>query len=209
MPAFVGYPIVPVFPIGAGWAPILMLSPPQFEPGIPRPPFGDPPVPSKVVPRPRPTDPALAARLVKMGDNLFRAGNLNRAQERYEQAVRADFSDAAPRMRLAQVAMVRARYSEAADHLREAQAADPHWLDHPRDVQTLFGDPSDFAAQVGRLETHLQAHPEDRDAWLMLGINRLLTGQSREASDIFLRISGDHPDPALSAFLDASTRRVP
>ncbi len=142
-----------------------------------------------------------------MGDNVFRAGNYNRAQERYQQAVRADTSDAVPRMRLAQVAMVRGKYAEAAENLREAQAADPRWLDNPRDIQALFGDPSDFAAQIAKLETHLQVHPEDRDAWMMLGINELLTGEARAAADIFLRLTGDDSDPALSAFLDASTRR--
>ena len=205
-PTVVGLPFMPF----VLWSPLAMLPAPAPWPGpmIPAPPGGDMPfpLPTKQMPRPSRVDPAKAEKLVKLGDNLLRAGIFGRAKERYRQAARADFSSAIPRMRLAVLAMVTGRYSEAADGFREAQAADPRWLDHPRDIQALFGDPSDFDARLAKLETHLQAHPEDRDAWLLLGITRLLTGNADLAADIFLRISREPPDPTLSAFLDAARR---
>jgi cytochrome c-type biogenesis protein CcmH/NrfG len=89
--------------------------------------------------------------------------------------------------------------------LREAQTAEPGWLDHAFDVQGLFPEPPKFAAQIARLEAHLQRHPDDRDAWLMLGAQWLLSGRVQLAADVFLRL--DDPsrpaDETLEAFLDA------
>ena len=210
VPIIVGIPIAPFAPMGTGWSPSMIFPSPQAFPAIPPPPGGDPPLPvARPLPPPRRTDPAKAEKLVRRGDNLLHAGILGRARERYQEAARVDFSSAIPKMRIAEIAMIGGHYAEAADGMREAQAADPRWLDHPRDIQPLFGDPSDFDAQLAKLETHLQAHPEDRDAWLLLGINRLLTGKSEVAADIFLRITGDKPDPTVSAFLAAARRLQP
>jgi len=90
------------------------------------------PLPPGGIPRVRPgldalrkkADPAKASQLVTIGDRLHRAGNTRRAEERYEQAARANSRSAAPRARLAQIAVGRGRYAEAANHLREAQAAE-------------------------------------------------------------------------------------
>lgn len=208
VPILVPFAGMPFYPGGASWSPAFLPPPAGPIPAIPAPPEGDPPVPSKQVPRAMRTDTAQAAKLVKMGDNLFRAGNLNRARERYQQASRADASAAVPRLRLAEVAMVNGKYAEAANGLREAEAAEPGWLNHARDIQPLFGDPADFAAQISKVETYLQAHPEDRDAWMILGINKLLTGKAQDAADIFLSIGDEPLDPALSAFLAASRRKL-
>jgi len=159
------------------------------------------------VAKPRRTDSTRSGHLVTIGDRLFRTGNLHRAAERYEQALSADPRAAAPRVRLAQVAIVRGRYSEAANRYREAMTSEPGWLINAPDVQSIYGEPSDFAKQIARLESHLQAEPKDRDAWLVLGAQWYLSGQSRKASDVFLRLSDRQGDPTLAAFLDASTPR--
>ena len=49
------------------------------------------------------------------------------------------------------------------------------------------------------------AEPGDRDAWLVLGAELFLSGQTHRAADIFLRLTDRKPDPALAAFLDAAT----
>jgi cytochrome c-type biogenesis protein CcmH/NrfG len=143
------------------------------------------------------------------GDRVFRTGNLHRAAERYEQAMAADPASAAPRLRLAQVALVRGQYSEAANRFREAQSLEPNWLVNAPDVQSLYSEPADFARQISRLESHLHAQPGDRDAWLVLGAQWYLSGQSRKASDVFLRLSDRKGDAVLAAFLEASTPRGP
>ncbi len=150
-------------------------------------------------------DPDRAQQLMTYGDRLFRADNRTRAVERYEQAIDADPSDADPRLRLAQVAVARGDYTEAANRLREAQTAEPDWLlKNPFDVQALYGEPGDFGAMLGALESHLTTHPGDRDAWLVLGAQLFLSGRTGRAADVFLRLTDRKPDPTLSAFLDAS-----
>jgi tetratricopeptide (TPR) repeat protein len=207
--------------VGAGYGAYLVpaivvvpaaLPPPLFATGVPlagpmpggglRGPWIEPP--AGAVTRP---DPARGARLVTLGDRLFRAGNTRRARDRYEQAARTNPASASPHLRLAQLALVRAEYAEAADQLRRAQAAEPGWLIRAPDVQALFAEPTRFAAQIARLESHLQANPEDRDAWLVLGAEMFLTGRTQKASDVFLRLSDRKPDETLAAFQDASIPR--
>jgi len=167
----------------------------------PRPPQGEP--------KPRKADPGRSGQLVKIGDRLLRADNLHRAAERYEQAMGADPTAAAPRVRLAQVALARGQYTEAANRIREAMTTEPGWLINAPDIQSIYGEPSDFARLIAKLESHVQAHPNDRDAWFLLGAQWYLSGQSRKASDVFLRLSDRRGDPALTAFLDASKPRHP
>jgi cytochrome c-type biogenesis protein CcmH/NrfG len=143
------------------------------------------------------------------GDRHFRAGDIPRAAERYSQAVAADPNLAAPRVRLAQVELQRGHYAEAANRFREAIATEPGWLFKAPDIQAIYGEPADFARQIRKLETHLQAHPGDRDAWFVLGAQWYLSGQTRKAADVFLRLSDRKADPALTALLDAATPRPP
>ena len=83
----------------------------------------------------------------------------------------ADPNSAAPRIRLAQVEIVRGHYAEAANKYREAMTAEPGWLVNARDVQSLYGEPGEFAKQIAKLETHLHIEPNDREAWFVLGAN--------------------------------------
>jgi tetratricopeptide (TPR) repeat protein len=159
--------------------------------------------------KPRKTDPTRSGQLVTIGDRLFRAGNLHRAAERYEQAMNADPAASSPRVRLAQIALVRGNYAEAADRYREAMATEPGWLANAPDDQAIYGEPGDFNKQISKLETHLQAQPGDRDAWFVLGAQWYLSGQTGKAADVFLRLSDRKGDATLAAFLDASTPRRP
>ena len=155
------------------------------------------PVPAPLDPaKARKPDPSRAAQLVTLGDRNFRAGNLHREAERYTQAVSADPSAAMPRVRMAQVAVNRGQYAEAANHYRDAMVAEPGWLIHAPDVQAIYGEPADFAKQIARLETHLQADPQDRDGWFVLGAQWYLSGQTRKAADVFLRLTDRKADAA-------------
>jgi cytochrome c-type biogenesis protein CcmH/NrfG len=146
-----------------------------------------------------------------LGDRLFRAGNLKKAEERYHQASRLATDLAAPYVRLAQIAIVRGNYQVAANRLREAETAQPGWLETAPDIQAIYGEPAEFARQISRLESHVQIHPDDRDAWLVLGAEWFLSGRTARAADVFLRL--DDPrrkaDIALAAFLDASNQARP
>jgi cytochrome c-type biogenesis protein CcmH/NrfG len=153
-------------------------------------------------------DGARAVQLVLMGDRLFRGNNVKKAEERYAQATRLDPSSAAPLVGLAQIALVREQYGDAARRLREAEIAQPGWIALAPDVQATYGEPSDFARHLARLESHIQVHPGDRDAWLVLGAEWYLSGRTARAADVFLRLNDPKrkPDIALTAFLKATNQ---
>jgi hypothetical protein len=188
--------------------------PPQFDSGKslagPPPPkelVGLQPVPPK--PKSKRGDPTRSAQLITVGDRLFRAGTWKRAADRYEQAARADSHSATPHVRLAQLALVRGQYSEAAREIRRAQAAEPGWVVAAPDIQAIYAEPADFAKQIAKLESHLQANPDNRDAWLVLGAQFYLSGRTQKAADVFVRLTDRKPDATLAAFLEASIPREP
>jgi hypothetical protein len=183
---------------GPNWGRGPLLPPPP--PGLLRPqPAANPPAAKR-------SDPARSEQLTTVGDRLFRAGNSKKAKERYEQAARAAPDLALPRLRLALAAVARGNYGEAAARLREAETAQPGWIINATDIQSIYGEPGEFARTIARLESHLQIHPDDRDAWLVLGAAWFLSGRTAKAADVFRRLSDKSrkPDVALAAFLEAS-----
>jgi hypothetical protein len=209
------YAYSPIFVLGPGG---YMPPPTMMDPGLAGPgPLLPPPPPGVVAAQLggnlrranfKRGDAARAGQLVTIGDRLFRAGNLKKAEERYHQALRTAPDLAAPRVRLAQVALARSNYADAASRLRDAETAEPGWLITAPDIQALYGEPNEFARTISRLEAHLQAHPGDRDAWLVLGAEWFLSGRTAKAADVFKRLNDPRrrPDVALAAFLDASNQ---
>ena len=162
-------------------------------------------------PQPRRANPSRAKEMTDIGDRSFRAGNTKRAEEKFNLATKADPTATAPHVHLAQVSLARGDYAAAADHLRNAVtvAVNNEWLINTPDIQAIFAEPRDFAKQIARLESHLQANPSDRDAWFVLGAEYYLSGRSKLASDAFQRLTDRRPDEALAAFLDASNTKMP
>ena len=177
-------PMFPMWPGGMG--PMMGPQPLGFDRG----PIAAPPPAGMVDPapadraannvgqKPKAKDSTRSRQLVLMGDRLFRGNNVKKAEERYLQATRLDPSSAAPLVGLAQVALVRVQYAEAARRLREAETAQPGWIVTAPDVQSSYGEPGDFARHLSHLESHLQVHPDDRDAWLVLGAEWYLSGRT-------------------------------
>jgi tetratricopeptide (TPR) repeat protein len=192
-------------PFGAMPPPAAMRGP--LLPPPPRPPVA----PEKAATKPVAGDPNRASHYLKFGDRLFRAGNVKKAEERYLQARNAAPDRAAPQLRLALIALARGHYTEAANRLRDAETAEPGWLLTAPDVQSIYGEPAEFLDQLARLESYVQSHPDDRDAWLVLGAQWFLSGRTARAADVFLRLDDPNrkPDIALAAFLFASNRARP
>lgn len=220
MPPLLAPPPPPFIVVSNRWGPpILLLPPPPPMVVVPRLIPPQPEVqalgplqtqaPSAAAPRPAPREKSRAANYVTLGDRLFKAGNLKRAEERYSQALQADARATAPMVGLAQIAIVRGDYAEAADRFRVAHAADPAWLQgHPRDVESLYVEPAAFHKQIAALEAHLQAEPGDRDAWFVLGCQWLLSGRPQRAADVFLRLSDRKEDRDVAAFLAAADAKA-
>jgi hypothetical protein len=224
--AVVAWPYMGTY--GYGGVPTLFSSPvmvfaPQFNPqfrgarpaiGPALPPpaafpargnFALPQRPPLVNELPKPAETARARQMATYGDRLFRSGNLHRAGERYEQALRADSSSTSALVGLAQVAIARGQFTEAGQRFRQTLEVQPNWLVNAPDVQALYGEPADFAKSIARIESHLQANPNDREAWFVLGVQWYLSGRTGKAADVFMRLSDRKADPALAAFLEAST----
>ena len=155
----------------------------------------------------RRTNLGRAEELTEVGDRSFRGGNYRRAEERYHLATKANPDSPVPHIHLAQVALTRKNYQAAANHLREAVTASrgSGWLLAAPDIQSMYGEPGEFAKQISHLESHLQTQPDDRNAWFVLGAQQYFSGRSQAAADTFTRLSDRAPDEALSVFIDAST----
>ena len=153
-------------------------------------------------------DPVRAGQLITLGDRLFRAGNLKKAEERFQQASRTAPNWPLRECDWPQVALARGNSTEAAARLREAETAEPGWIVTAPDIQSLFGEPAEFSRSLARLESHLQVHPDDRDAWLVFGSQWFLSGRTDKAADVFKRLNDPKREPniALAAFLDASNQ---
>jgi hypothetical protein len=190
-------PIFPAFPAGQGGGGLMLPMPPRQLAANPV--------------RPRRANPDRAKELVEIGDRSFRGGNIHRAEERYFLAAKADPTAPLPYVHLAQVSLVRKDYTIAAERIRTAVdiAQGSGWLANFPDIQTMYGEPGDFARHLATLESHLQTNPGDRDAWFLLGVEWYLSGRTQQAADAFRRLSDRRPDGALAAFLDATNSRRP
>ena len=160
----------------------------------------------RVATPPRANNSARADELVELGDRSFRGGNTLRAEERYKLAARANIETPVPHLHLTQIALIRGDYSTAAGYLRDAIAStrETKWLLETPDIQSMYGEPGDFARQLARLESWLQTHPDDRNGWFVLGAENYLSGHHQVAADAFLRLSDRKPDEALAAFAAAA-----
>lgn len=209
------YPGSMMGPGGFGYAPYGWMPPPMpvRGPAVVAPPLNvfDQPGRGGNPPAVAPGDAGRANQQMTLGDRLFRAGNLKKAEERYLQASRAARDMAEPFVRLAQIAIVRGNYTAAANRLRDAETAKPGWIETASDIQSIYGEPAEFNRQIARLESHVQIHPDDRDAWLVLGAQWFLSGRTDRAADVFLRLNDPNrkADIALNAFLDASNQAKP
>ena len=160
-----------------------------------------------VVTRTRRASPTRARELVLIAARSFRANDVHRAAERLQLAIKADPASPMPHLHMVQVSIVRGDYQAAAESLRMAVtvAKNREWLSNAPDIQAIYSEPADFAKQLAKLESHLQVHPNDRDAWFVLGAQWYFSGRTQQAADVFQRLTDRRPDEALAAFLDAAT----
>lgn len=204
----------------SAWSPPLIVGTPGYVGAVPVPvptPVPVPvPVPTQVeapqvnLPRPIGVNRDLAKEkdLILRGDRFFKAGKVGQAIDRFKQAIKANPDSFQARLRLSEIAFDKGNYAEAASWLHEAVAADPRGLEKPTNVEAMFVEPEDFQKAIERLETHLQAKPEDRDAWMVLGVQHLLSGHPDRASDAFLRLDPDRDDPTLRALMLAAATKL-
>ena len=221
----------PVFVGGGGFffgvSPVLVMGPGSFLPPMAwmgptflpaRAPLMPPPPPGFLGPnggiagnkaKAKPSDPVRSGQLTTLGDRLFRAGNLKKAEERYLQAMRV-----APTWPHRVSGWLRSPLRGATTptqptRLREAETAEPGWIVNAPDIQTIYGEPTEFARQFGAARD-LSCRPiptTAMDGWswepnCFSRVERQRPPTSSRGSTIPNRKS----DVALAAFLDASNQ---
>lgn len=200
-PMFMGSPFA---------SPILPLPPaPQFQRGfLPGRDFwwGRPAAPP-AKPTVTASAKAFSADYLARGDRFFRAKDYRRARDRFARSARFDPNSADPLVHEAQIDILQGHYEDAAERIRQALSNDGNWVFNAPDIRAMYLEPGDFDKRIADLEAHVQANPEDRDAWFALGFEKYLSGKSRQASDIFMRLTDRRGDATLFLMLQASTPR--
>ena len=143
--------------------------------------------------RPTRSSPARSKELVELGDRSFRGGNTKKAQDRYLLAIKSDPTSVTPHVHLAQLALIRGKYKEAADSLRAAVAvgAGTGWLANAPDIQSIFGEPADFAKKLAEARiAPPRLIPGDRDAWVRPRVRNITSrAGAKLAADVFQRLT--------------------
>ncbi|MBI3818514.1 MAG: tetratricopeptide repeat protein [Planctomycetes bacterium] len=149
----------------------------------------------------------LADRYAGLGDIYFRLGHYERAVESYRRALSYDSSDANLHFILSDGLFSVGNYSEAAAEITRAIKIDAGLVESNANKNDFYGVAADFDIHIQSLERWLNDHPDDADAWLVLGYNRyfkkdyslarvafdrarqLASQETRRAAELFLAVT--------------------
>jgi len=95
-------------------------------------------------------------------------------------------------------------YQAAAAAVRRGVALVPDVIDAPIDVVRQYGEAKDFETHMQGLQLYVASHPEDQNAWFLLGYVRYSSGNPQEAAEAFTKAAGLDPNDTYAAvFRDA------
>ncbi len=123
-------------------------------------------------------DPVAAEAWIRLGDRHFRAGSYARAADAYLRARDLAPEEPAIELVLADALFALGDYHYAAHSIRSAVSQDGSLLDGQVDKRAFYDDVRAFDDQMDVLEDFLLDHPRDADAWTVLAVNRLFTGDA-------------------------------
>jgi len=139
-----------------------------------------------------------------LGSQYFAQGDYQQARDSFLKAMVAQPNNPKARFAYGQTLLALGQYQSAAEAIRQGLALDLTWPQVQMDLRSAYGDPSEFARQLGKLETYLAAHPEDADARFLLAYNLYFSGQKDRAREEFSRLAQANPlDKAPELFLDS------
>ena len=90
------------------------------------------------------------------------------------------------------------KYQRAAEAVRKGLELDPTWPGVRMDRRNFYRDPSQFEAQLKKLEQYVAQHPEDGDARFLLAYNLYFSGQKGRAREEFGTLIKTNPLDAHS-----------
>jgi tetratricopeptide (TPR) repeat protein len=130
---------------------------------------------------------------ILLGFQYFAQGQYVRAKGLFRRAVALQPKDAYARFVYAQALFALGEYRLAADAIRRGLVLDPTWPEWGIDVRSYYADPSEFTAQLARLEDHVADHPDDTDARFLLAYNLYFSGEGGQALEEFTRLADANP----------------
>ena len=141
--------------------------------------------------------------VLALGSQYFAQGDYQQAKDSFLKAMIAQPENPQARFAYGQALFALGQYQSAAEAIRQGLALDLTWPQVEMDLRGAYGDPSEFARQLGKLESYLAAHPEDADARFLLGYNLYFSGQKDRAREEFSKLAQANPlDKAPELFLD-------
>ena len=146
----------------------------------------------------------LADKYLELGDFYFRAGRYGEAADAYARARTYAPNDAGVHLVLADAAFAEGDLHFAAHLIGEALRLDPSLATVKFDKRTLYGNATDFDAQMASLDRYLAEKPYDAMAHLVRGYNLLFSDRPLTAVAAFRRVLEIEPSNATaSRFLAA------
>jgi hypothetical protein len=154
-------------------------------------------------PRTQPYAGASNQDLLAVGSQYFAQGDYLQARDTFRRAVVAQPKNPNARFAYGQALFALGQYQSAAEAIRQGLALDQTWPGVEMDLRNAYGDPSEFARQLGQLETYLAGHPDDATARFLLAYNLYFTGQKDRAREEFTKLAEANPlDKAPELFLN-------
>lgn len=150
----------------------------------------------------------VAPSAVQDGAAAFAAGNYDKAQRRFIEAVMADERDGYAKLLYGFAAYATGDYEVAGVTLRRALLTSEVLIDQPLDVRTLYANQSDFETHRQALHAHVVAHPDDRQAKFVLAYLHYATGHPELAAIQFGELADSDKNDELAARLHKTAGAV-
>ena len=145
-------------------------------------------------------DPFIRALL--LGDMHFKEGNFEGAEEQYLIAQKRKPGSAVPMLAIGHARFAMRDYAGAAKGLRSGLAAYGKLSSLSMDRRDFYAEPKTFYAHLAALEKFVEQHPDDSNAFFVLGYNYYFSERSSLSKEAFERTLELQPnDPQSREFL--------
>ncbi|UCG31575.1 MAG: hypothetical protein JSU68_07895 [Phycisphaerales bacterium] len=148
--------------------------------------------------------------LFDRGLDMFRAGSYGQAARAFIAAAEKNHEDAASRIHAAQCLVAVSMYEDALAHVRRAFELQPLLMQLPMNLASDYRNKEDYADHVAALKAHVEAHPKDDQAAILLAYELFFSDRPQDSSDAMKRIKPLAPhDPLAANLLAAAAPIVP
>jgi len=134
------------------------------------------------------------------GNVAFSQGRYEDARQTYARAMLIDERDGYAKMLFAWASFALGDYPLAATAVRRAMLTSPDLVQYPINVRLHYGDITALDHQVDALQRYVAAHPDDREADLLLGYVYYSIGDVQRALAVFNDLAQSDPaDEAVNS----------